>query len=162
MTALGRTEHTMGVKVKRKMANVVKEEEADQELGSEGSVEDIGAAPSTWVHEVVPSSVLSKALAVPWLPGALGKEPRALDAPLAPDPLNARHLAVYFPAHSAGCHPAFEAPWHLGVGGVPGGGWVAVDSWQLGGRTAYNARVLGGVRAQAHENLRRALGLGGI
>ena len=32
--------------------------EGDQELGFKGSVEDIGAAPHTWVHGVVPSIAL--------------------------------------------------------------------------------------------------------
>ena len=58
----------IGAEVKREGGVLVKEEEADQVLGLVGSVEDIGAAPHTWVHEVVPSSALSKALAVSWLP----------------------------------------------------------------------------------------------
>ena len=52
-------------------------------------------AASTWLHEVVPSSALAKALAVPWLPAALGKEPPALDAPLYRSPLNA-HVTLQF------------------------------------------------------------------
>ena len=40
----------MGAEVKREVGVVVKEEEADQDLGSLGSVEDIGAPPRTSFH----------------------------------------------------------------------------------------------------------------
>ena len=62
-----------GAEVKQDVRAEVKVEEADQDLGSVGSVQDIGAAPRTLIHEVVPTSALSKALAVPWLPAALHK-----------------------------------------------------------------------------------------
>ena len=86
MTTHGRAREAMGAKVKPEVGTVVKEEEADKESGRVGFVEDIGAALRTSVREVVPSSTLSKARAVQWLPWALGKEPPALDTPCSGGP----------------------------------------------------------------------------
>ena len=58
-------------------------------------MEDIGAAPCTGVHEVLPSIALSKGLAVPWMPGALKKEPPTLDSPLFRGPQNG-HISLQF------------------------------------------------------------------
>ena len=69
-------------------ASAMKKHEQDQDLGFVGSVEDIGVAQGMGLHEVVPSSALSKALAVPWLSAALEKEPPALDTALFGGPLN--------------------------------------------------------------------------
>ena len=74
---------------------MVKEEEGGHVFGFKGSVEEIAAAAHTWVHEVVPSSALAKALAVPWLLAALGNEPRALDTPPFRGSMNA-HVTLQF------------------------------------------------------------------
>ena len=54
----GQGREAMGADLKREVGTVVKEEEGDQELGSQGSLAHIGVAPRTEVHKVVPSRAL--------------------------------------------------------------------------------------------------------
>ena len=112
----------VGAEVKQEVGAQVKEEEADLELGSVGSVEGIGAEPRTWIHQVVPTSAFSKALAVPRLLAALHKEPPAMDPPLLRGPLNA-HVTLQFVLQRTLQGAILHAkPWVMGVRGVRGGG----------------------------------------
>ena len=85
----------MGAEVKGEGGVLVSEEEADRSLLS---VEDIGAAARTLVHEVVPSSAPSRSLAMSWLSRALQKQPPTPDAPLFRGLLNS-HVTLEFVVH---------------------------------------------------------------
>ena len=111
----------MAAKVKQEAGAVVKEE-GDQELGSPWSVADMVAAPRTRVHEVVPWSTPQRSSRCFGCLGPLERRYVLCTPRCSGAPERAHHLAVRVAAHIAGCHLALEAPWYLGVGGVPGGG----------------------------------------
>ena len=112
---------------------------------------------------MVSSGAFSKGLPVAWLPGACEKEPPALDTLLFRGLLKAHvTLQLVLRQHAGGCHPSLEHPHHSGVGGVRGRAWVAVVNGQSSGRTACNGRFLGEVGVQAHQDLRGAVGFGGM
>ena len=94
---------------------------------------------------------------MPWLPTPLHKEPPALDAPLFQGPLNA-HATLQFVLQLTlqGAIRHAKPPENLGVGGVRGGGWVAVGSGQTGGRTAV---VLGSSGVSERKRIKTSGGL---
>ena len=82
-------------RAKKEKREVGKGGRGGPQLGLSGVCGGHGRAPRTWVQELVPSSTLSQALAVPWLPGGLEREPLALDTPLFRGPMNT-HATVQF------------------------------------------------------------------
>ena len=157
-TKHGRAEEAMGVEVKRVVAVVVKEEEADQELGS--SVVNIKAAPHTWFHKVVPSSTPSTALEVPWLHAALQKEPSTLDTPLSRGPLDARSPCIS--CCSARCRVPSSTPTPLAprfyLESEEGAGW----RWRVGGRAAAPHPMLGSSEVSKRKCIKAFRVLGSV
>ena len=115
------------------------------------------AAPRTWVHEVVPCSALAKALAVPWLPAALGKEPPTLDAPLFRGPMNA-HVTLQFVLHRT-LQGVIQHSKPLGtwvwVGTQEGLGW----QWTVGNRAAAPPALLGSSEVLERKHIKTSGGL---